>query len=82
MNQPIPEPTAPDVDEMEKARADLANGLLMMRDGLAPAFDAADGMRADLISRGWSAHAAEVLAGTWLHRVLINCTPLIGGGPQ
>jgi hypothetical protein len=78
-----PEPTPPDLDESEELGAIFTNGLLVMREGLTPAFDAADGMRADLLARGWSSQAAEVLTMTWLQRILINCTPLIGiGDPE
>ncbi|MFD0032577.1 hypothetical protein ACFVJK_30770 [Streptomyces sp. NPDC127172] len=75
-----PEPAPPDLDEGEALAAVLANGLLVMREGLTPAFDAADGMRADLLARGWSAQAAEVLTMTWLQQIVVNCTPIIGIG--
>jgi hypothetical protein len=77
-----PEPTTPDLDEVEAidANALLANGLLLMREGMAPAFDAADGMRADLLARGWSSQAAEVLTMTWLQRIVANLTPV--GDPE
>jgi hypothetical protein len=77
-SQPSPEPAKPDLDEAEEARSSFASVLLMMREGLTPAFDAADGMRADLIARGWSAQCAEILAMTWLQRVLTHVTPLGG----
>ncbi|MER5689675.1 hypothetical protein [Streptomyces sp. NPDC002205] len=73
-----PEPTAPDLDEMEESDAMFANDLLLMREGLAPAFDAADGMRADLIARGWSDQAAEAITITWLQRIVTNLAPLVG----
>jgi hypothetical protein len=79
-NTPEPEPDAPDLDPMAQDRATLANGFLMMREQLlAPAFDAADGMRADLLARGYSPGAAEVLTVTWLQRTIANLTPLAGG---
>jgi hypothetical protein len=37
---------------------------------LAPLFDAADGMRADLLARGWTPQIAEHLAGQWLAAML------------
>jgi hypothetical protein len=37
---------------------------------LAPLFDAADGMRADLLARGWTPQIAEYLAGQWLAAML------------
>jgi hypothetical protein len=77
---PAEEPPLPDLDEMEKARSDLSNGMLSLRESLTPAFDAADGMRADLLARGWSPSAAEILTVTWLQRMVMNCTPLIGIG--
>jgi hypothetical protein len=73
-----PKPPEPETSEEEAARTMLANGMLLIRESLTPAFDAADGMRADLIARGWSPGAAELLTMTWLQRVVINCTPLIG----
>lgn len=77
----FPTPPEPELTEMEEARRQLANGLMELREGLAPAFDAADGIRADLAARGWSPPIAEMLAGTWLYRTLTNLTPMIGG-PQ
>jgi hypothetical protein len=74
-------PPEPDLNEMEEARRLLATGLLELREYLAPAFDAGDGIRADLVARGWSPQMAEMLAGTWLHSVITNLTPL-SGGPQ
>ncbi|MFE5037121.1 hypothetical protein [Streptomyces sp. NPDC056683] len=77
----LPEPPAPDLDEQAAARATIFNGFLAMQEALAPAFDAADGMRADLIARGWSPTMTEMLVATWLQRTLMNLTPLIGA-PQ
>lgn len=79
-----PKPPEPDRAEQpptdpEELRHAIAVSFLAMREGLAPAFDAADGMRADLQSRGWSPQSAELLTLTWLQRVLINATPLTGG---
>jgi hypothetical protein len=68
----------PTEEELAKMRADLANLMLVMRANLTPAFDAADGMRADLEKRGWSPTAAEGMAMTWLTRVIVNFTP-VGG---
>ncbi|MFG3287221.1 hypothetical protein ACGF3G_00155 [Streptomyces sp. NPDC048179] len=76
------EPPAPVLDDMEAARASMLNGFLVMQEALAPAFDAADGMRADLVARGWSPAMAEMLVATWLQRTLMNLTPLIGGPQQ
>ncbi|MFD9205945.1 hypothetical protein ACFVZM_06655 [Streptomyces sioyaensis] len=42
---------------------------------LQPIYDAADGMKAELISRGWSPTQAEQSAGAWLTATLTN----IGG---
>lgn len=76
---PVPEP---DLTEQEAAVAAFSNGLLEIRQlVLKPAFDAADGIRADLIARGWSAQAAEVIAVPWLQRVL-NDTHSSPGGSQ
>ena len=47
-------------------RHELSNGLLLMAEQMAPIFDAADGMRADLEKRGWSPTAAEQVALAWL----------------
>lgn len=78
-NPPKDKPTVPSLEDQKEVQADLANGMLAMREMLRPAFDAADGMRADLEARGWSPTAAETLTMTWLQRTLINCTPLVGG---
>jgi hypothetical protein len=61
-----PKPT-PTIDEQRAALADmLMDGMSL----LAPLFDAADGMRADLLARGWTAEIAEYLAGQWLAAML------------
>ncbi|MEE1838130.1 hypothetical protein [Streptomyces sp. SP17KL33] len=73
-------PTPPDSDEEEEAVNSIANSMLMMRAGLTPVFDAADGMRADLLARGWSPHIAEALTYVWLQRVITNLTPLVNAG--
>jgi hypothetical protein len=75
------EPPAPDLDEAAEVRAQLLNAFLTMHEGMSPAFDAADGIRADLVARGWTPTMAEMLVATWLQRTLINLTPIIGG-PQ
>jgi hypothetical protein len=57
----------PTIDEQRAALATvLMDGLSL----LAPLFDAADGMRADLLARGWTAEIAEGLAGQWLAAML------------
>lgn len=40
--------------------------LLETVEELAPAFDAADGIKADLERRGWSPSSAEAVAEAWL----------------
>ncbi|KDQ65732.1 hypothetical protein [Streptomyces sp. NTK 937] len=58
----------PSVDEQREA---WANGLLEIRATLVePLVDIADGMKADLIARGWSPTVAEHLAATWLAAML------------
>lgn len=51
---------------MSQESSDLAAALLKGLSEMAPIFDAADGMRADLERRGWSPTAAEVVALEWL----------------
>ncbi|RMB85607.1 hypothetical protein [Streptomyces shenzhenensis] len=58
--------TTPNPAELDKRRHELTNGLLAMREQLAPVFDTADGMRADMEKRGWSPTAAEQVALAWL----------------
>jgi hypothetical protein len=53
-----------------KARHDMANSLLEMREQFAPIFDTAEGMRADMEKRGWSPTAAEAASLTWLQGAL------------
>jgi hypothetical protein len=57
----------PTIDEQ---RAALATTLMDGMSLLAPLFDAADGMRADLLARGWTPQIAEHLAGQWLAAML------------
>lgn len=56
-------------------RAALTTQLLDMAGILQPIYDAADGMKAELISRGWSDTQAEQSAGAWLTSTLAS----IGG---
>ncbi|MGJ5895131.1 hypothetical protein ACSCBZ_24725 [Streptomyces niveiscabiei] len=58
--------TTPSPEEMTRMRHDLANSLLALNEQMAPLFDSADGMRADLEKRGWSPTAAEQVALVWL----------------
>jgi len=60
-------PEEPTVDALREAIA------LQLTDNatlLQPLFDAADGMRADLVTRGWSESVSEHLAAMWLGAML------------
>ncbi|MFD5198827.1 hypothetical protein ACFWM7_01390 [Streptomyces sp. NPDC058375] len=58
----------PSVDEQ---RQTFMEGLMTVRSTvIAPLFDTADGMKADLAARGWSETVAEHLAATWLASML------------
>lgn len=46
----------------EKARTELANGLMEMVENLRPMLDAAEGVKADMERRGWSPTASETAA--------------------
>lgn len=65
--------------EADAARKQLALNMMQMSEIIAPVFDTADGMRAELEKRGWSPTAAEAAALEWLRGTL----GAIGtGGPQ
>lgn len=64
---------------LDQMRAELANVLLVMQEQLAPVYDAADGMRAELTKRGWSPAAAEQVAASWLSTALSGAA---NGGQQ
>lgn len=69
----------PSPEQLAKERHTLASGLLMMSEQMAPIFDTADGMRADLEKRGWSPTAAETAALTWLCGFIsATCNPARG----
>jgi hypothetical protein len=56
---------------IEEQREALTEQLMDHRASvLTPIFDTADGMRADLLARGWSEHVVEYLAGQWLASML------------
>ncbi|MFJ3588605.1 hypothetical protein ACIQUY_04855 [Streptomyces sp. NPDC090231] len=60
--------TPPTVDEQREA---WANGLLEIRATfIEPLVDTADGMKLDLIARGWSSEIVDYLAGQWLAAML------------
>ncbi|MFF3312494.1 hypothetical protein [Streptomyces sp. NPDC002952] len=51
-------------------KAQITTAMLDMAGILEPVYDAADGMRRDLESRGWSPTMAEQCAGVWLAATL------------
>ncbi|MFE7399585.1 hypothetical protein [Streptomyces sp. NPDC057557] len=59
--------TDPSIAEMREA---VALSLMENAELLAPLFDAADGMKADLLARGWSPAIVDYLAGAWLSAML------------
>jgi uncharacterized protein involved in copper resistance len=59
-------------EEAVNARQELANSMMEYSENIAPLFDAADGMKADLERRGWSPTMAEGLAATWLQGALTH----------
>lgn len=54
----------------DKATVDAMLGLLEGVQALAPLFDAAEGMKADLERRGWSPTVAESTAHHWMLLVM------------
>jgi hypothetical protein len=59
---------APDIDQM---REEFTQGIMAAREAVVtPLFDAADGMKADLVRRGWSPEIVDYLAGSWLVAML------------
>ncbi|MEZ7005014.1 hypothetical protein [Streptomyces sp. AD55] len=61
-------PTTP--EQLAEQRHQAANALLTMNEQMTPIFDAADGLRKDMLDRGWSAEAAEQIGLTWLIKVI------------
>lgn len=56
---------------VEEQREHLMRGLMEVREiVVTPLFDAADGMKADLLARGWSPAVVDYLAGSWLAAML------------
>ncbi|MFJ4768484.1 hypothetical protein ACIP88_05105 [Streptomyces uncialis] len=62
-------PSTPPPTPTDLKRA-VQTAMLDMAGVLEPVYDAADGMRRDLESRGWSPTMAEQCAGTWLAATL------------
>lgn len=52
--------------EAEKNKTAMTVALMEGIDSMAPIFDSANGIRADLERRGWSPTRAEAAAGEWL----------------
>lgn len=52
--------------EAEDLARELATALMEGTVAMAPMFDVADGIRADMEKRGWSPTAAETVALQWL----------------
>ncbi|WP_186783699.1 hypothetical protein [Streptomyces sp. CBG33] len=53
----------PTIAEQREA---LAASMMDVRDLFTPIIDTAEGMRADLVGRGWTESVAEHIASTWL----------------
>lgn len=58
------------MDEFEAMRKELALNLIQMKENMEPLYEAAEGTRTDLLSRGWSASMAERIAGEWLIKMI------------
>ncbi|MFE7624270.1 hypothetical protein [Streptomyces sp. NPDC057509] len=55
----------------DEVREALAKGLMEHRATVVtPIFDTADGMKADLLARGWPPAVVDYLAGAWLAAML------------
>lgn len=54
----------------DQNKAEITAAMIAGLDALAPLFDTADGMRADMERRGWSPTMAEAIAGNWLNLML------------
>ncbi|MFJ6636595.1 hypothetical protein ACIQMR_35305 [Streptomyces sp. NPDC091376] len=61
----------------EEIRHQVSTAMLDVVGALQPIYDAADGIKRDLESRGWSPTMAEQAAGTWLCAALKT---VMGGG--
>lgn len=83
-HDPMPPDPAPAQAEQAAIRetvlASITDSCMAMREQHGILFDSADGMRADLLARGWPQHMAEALVFTWTQRNLITMTPVEGGG--
>lgn len=60
----------PGPEELARLRQEMASNLLLMSEQMAPMFDAADGIRADMLKRGWSPASAERVSLAWLMNAL------------
>lgn len=59
-------------------KSQVTMAMLDMAGVLEPIYDAADGMRRELESRGWSPTQSEQSAGAWLTTTLVNAAGGIG----
>lgn len=75
---PAPATDLPPDEERAQLLVNLAGNFAWMREMQAPLFDAADGMRAELLARGWSPPAAETLVQGWTY----TCLNFITQGDQ
>ncbi|MGV9546830.1 hypothetical protein [Streptomyces ardesiacus] len=67
----------PESIDAETMKHNLSVALLDAVGCMEPIFDAADGLRRDLESRGWSPTVAEQCAGVWLMGAVASA---MGGG--
>lgn len=71
-------PQLPTPEELAGQRDQMMQVLLVASEQMAPLFDAADGVRADMEKRGWSPTAAEQVGLTWLMTAMSGINSSIG----
>lgn len=60
---------APD-KQFEQSRREVGEACMQARDLLGPVLESAEGVKADMISRGWTPHNAEAVAVAYVQGML------------
>jgi hypothetical protein len=63
-------------DELDPMRRMVAEACMQTRDLITPILESAEGVKADMVARGWSPGNAETVAATYVQAMLKNA---IGG---
>jgi hypothetical protein len=67
----------PDEESLDFVRQVVAQACMQTRDLIAPVLESAEGVKADMVARGWSAANAEAVATTYVQGMVTKALDAI-----